>query len=88
MAESDARERLEELLSAVVVLPSEPADRVIDGGQELPAKDRPVLLGAVAVNAGFLLTGDITHFGSMMGREIAGVAVPMPGTYLRKRGLR
>jgi predicted nucleic acid-binding protein len=88
VAEPDARERLEMLLVAVVVLPSEPADHAIEGEYGLPPKDRPVLLGALAANAGFLLTGDITHVGSMMGREIAGVVVVLPGTYLTERGLR
>jgi predicted nucleic acid-binding protein len=84
----DARERLEALLEAVVVLPSEPADHAIEGDPELPPKDRPVLLGALAAGARFLLTGDMAHFGHLLGREVAGVRVLRPGEYLLEREAR
>ncbi len=82
----EARERLETLIGAVAVLPTEPADQPIEGEPELPAKDRPVLLGAIAVGARILLTGDMAHFGHLMGGDVAGVRVLLPGTYLRERG--
>ena len=86
--EPPARSRLEVLLSAVAVLPSEPADHEIEGDPEMPPKDRSVLLGALAAGAGFLLTGDMRHFGQFMGRDVAGVRVMLPGEYLRERGKR
>ena len=84
----DARERLEALLEAVAVLPSEPADHAIDGDPMLPPKDRPVLLGALAAGARFLLTGDMAHFGHLMGQDLAGLRVLRPGEYLREREAR
>jgi hypothetical protein len=47
---------------------------------------QPVLLGALAAGARILLTGDMAHFGHLMGGDIAGVRVLLPGTYLRERG--
>ncbi len=82
----EARERLETLIEAVAVLPTEPADHPIKGELGLPPKDRPVLLGALAAGARILLTGDMAHFGHLMGCDVAGVRVLLPGTYLRERG--
>jgi len=81
-----ASERLETLLGAVAILPSEPADFEIEGDPGLPAKDRPVLLAAIVAGADYLLTGDLTHFGACMGTRIHGVTVLLPGEYLRARG--
>jgi hypothetical protein len=80
-----ATARLEELIAALAVLPSEPADFEIADDPGLPAKDRPVLLAAIVSRAGFLLTGDVSHFGPCMGRTISGVTVALPGTHLRER---
>ena len=38
-------------------------------------KDIPILCGAIATNADFLLTGDKKDFGSLYGEEIQGVKV-------------
>ncbi len=80
-----AAERLEALLEGIAILPSEPADFAIDDDPGLPAKDRPVLLAAIASRSHYLLTGDLTHFGGCMGRTVAGVRVTLPGEYLRGR---
>jgi predicted nucleic acid-binding protein len=77
--------RLEQLIAALAVLPSEPADIEIDPDPELPAKDRPVLVAAIVARADYLLTGDLSHFRECMGREIAGVRVMLPGEFLRGR---
>jgi predicted nucleic acid-binding protein len=83
--EPDSAARLERLIEMLVILPSEPANRDIPGNPRLPDKDRPVLLAAMASGAGFLLTGDITHFGACLGKEVGGVRVMLPGAYLRGR---
>jgi uncharacterized protein len=51
----------------------------------LPAKDRPILLGAIEVGATHLLTGDLKHFGSYFGKTVGGVLVLRPAQYLRQR---
>ena len=81
---TEAIARLETLIAAVAVLPAEPADFAIEGDPGLPAKDRPVLLAAIASGADVLLTGDMTHFGSCLGHTVHGVRVVMPGDYLRQ----
>lgn len=83
--EPAAASRLEALIDALVLLPSEPADFEIADDPGLPLKDRPVLLAAIVSGAGFLLTGDMSHFGGCFGREFAGVSVVLPGAYLRGR---
>lgn len=80
-----AAARLEALIARVAVLPSEPADFEITDDPGLPAKDRPVLLAAIASGADHLLTGDLSHFGPCMARVIAGVRIALPGEYLRER---
>ena len=79
----EATSRLEALIEALAVLPAEPADFELEDDPGLPAKDRPVLLGAIVARADVLLTGDLTHFGCCMSRTVTGVRVMMPGEYLR-----
>ncbi|MDZ4170102.1 MAG: PIN domain-containing protein [Coriobacteriia bacterium] len=81
----ESAERLERLIGALTVLPSEPADFPITNDPGLPAKDRPVLLAAIAARADYLITGDLAHFGPLFGRSFDGVTVMLPGEYLRSR---
>lgn len=60
-------ERLGELVENVVEV-SEPALREIPIAIELPEKDRPIFVAAVAARATHLLTGDLRHFGQHMNR--------------------
>jgi predicted nucleic acid-binding protein len=85
VGDPDSAATLEKLIDMLVVLPSEPATRDIPEGPGFPNKDRPVMLAAMASGAGYLLTGDITHFGACLGREVGGVRVMLPGAYLRGR---
>ena len=52
-------------------------------GIELPDKDRPILAGAVAAEADFLLTGDIQHFGRYFGQILCGVRILRPAEFLK-----
>ncbi len=63
----------------------EPADLEITGDPMLPPKDRPFLLAAITAHADCLLTGDLAHFGQLMGMAFHGVTVMLPGDYLRGR---
>jgi predicted nucleic acid-binding protein len=83
--DADAAARLQALIAALAVLPSEPADFEIADDPGMPAKDRPVLLAAIVAKADYLLTGDLSHFGSCLGRTFGGVTVLLPGEYLRER---
>lgn len=78
-----ARSRLEKLLSTVDTVPDiltgELPDRV-----DLPEKDRPILLSAMAANATHLVTGDRAHFGQFFGRSVAGVLIERPADYVRR----
>ncbi len=48
----------------------------------LPDKDVPVLAAAVRAEATHLLTGDLAHFGHLMGTTVDGVLILRPATYL------
>ena len=82
---SEAAARLEALIEALAVLPTEPTDFPLDDDPGLPPKDRPVLLAAIVSGADVLLTGDITHFGACLGTTVSDVRVLLPGEYLRAR---
>jgi uncharacterized protein len=51
----------------------------------LPEKDIPILLSAIGIQATHLLTGDLRHFGSYLGKTIAGVTILLPAVYLKER---
>lgn len=83
LAEEDQRVRLTKLSDAV---------HFFDAGQQklpraisLPEKDVPIMLAAIEARATHLLTGDVRHFGPYFGKKIEGVAIVLPGDYLRVR---
>lgn len=59
--------------------------RELPRGISLPGKDTPIVLAAIAARATHLLTGDVKHFGAYFGKRIEGVAIMLPGEYLRTR---
>ena len=48
---------------------------------DLPDKDSPVLMAAIASKADYLLTGDVTHFGKYFGKTIMGVTISTTRDY-------
>lgn len=79
------RRRLDRLLRRVRMVGEAPPPWTV-GAVRLPEKDRPILAAAMAARATHLLTGDVTHFGSFLGREVGGVRVLTPSEYLARRG--
>ena len=49
--------------------------RLFELGVSLARKDQPILCGAIAGQADYLLTGDKKDFGSLFGRTVQGVKV-------------
>lgn len=45
---------------------------------DLAPKDRPILATAIAERCDYLITGDLQHFGHLMGRDNKGVTVVTP----------
>ena len=84
LSEPAQLKRLEGLLRSMRIVPEHP-----DAGDlqrtGLPDKDLPILAAAVGARATHLLTGDVTHFGPLLGRSITGVRVLTPAGYLRGR---
>lgn len=76
------RSRLATLVSGIEVI-SNIFVGALPGGVHLPAKDRPILLGAIQGRATHLITGDKTDFGRYFGRTIAGVLILPPAAYLK-----
>jgi predicted nucleic acid-binding protein len=72
----DRQEHLDKLngyLSKVSIVAE--ADPSIPCPIDLPDKDSPVLMAAIAAKADYLLTGDMTHFGKYFGKTIMGVRI-------------
>jgi predicted nucleic acid-binding protein len=62
------------------------ADVVLDRPLVFPrAKDRPVVITALAVRAEWLLTLDETDFHGKLGREIYGLRLATPGEFLMEQ---
>jgi predicted nucleic acid-binding protein len=69
---------LEKLLSPMKTASAQRVDPVLEASLPLPAKDRPVLAGAIHQSCEALVTGDRTHFGALYGRTIRGVTIYSP----------
>jgi predicted nucleic acid-binding protein len=83
LAEEDQRTRLTKLSGVVRLFDA--AHRKLPRGVSVPERDVPIVLAAMEARATHLLTGDILHFGPYLGRKIAGIAILLPGEYLRGR---
>lgn len=74
--------RLSQLLELVTLVGSRPSDCLPDDASDLPTKDHPILLAAMAAEADVLLTGDRAHFGRWYGKTIGGIRVLPPADLL------
>jgi uncharacterized protein len=83
LAEESQRTRLNKLSESVHLFDAAPQE--LPRGISLPEKDVPILLAAIEARSTHLLTGDIQHFGPYWGKKIKGVAIVLPGEYLRTR---
>lgn len=72
-------DRLTDLLKKIQVVA--PSSALVEG-IDLPAKDLPIVAGALAAQATHLLTGDVRHFGRFFGRRLAGIRILRPAQYL------
>jgi uncharacterized protein len=84
LEKSEQRERLETLLQSVELI-SALAGKPLPEGVNLPAKDVPILLAAIAANATHLLTSDLRHFGPYYDRIVEGVLILSPAGYFKTR---
>ncbi|OGP78830.1 MAG: hypothetical protein A2V86_02515 [Deltaproteobacteria bacterium RBG_16_49_23] len=82
LSHPEQTKRLEDYLSEVRIVPE--VDLTLPCLIELPEKDRPVLLAAISVQANYLLTGDVTHFGKYFGQTVNGVKICRPRDYLAR----
>jgi predicted nucleic acid-binding protein len=78
------RGRLARLVERVEVISAAHSVR-LPAGVVLPAKDQPVLSGAIQANASHLITGDKEHFGRFFGKRLLGVLILPPSEYLRRQ---
>jgi predicted nucleic acid-binding protein len=84
ISKAEQRTRLHRLVQRVEIV-DEPLPRQLPAGVTLPAKDVPILLGAIESGAKYLLTVDRDHFGKYYGQVIEGVTVLRPAIYLALR---
>ena len=80
LSASDQLKELDSCLEIVDVVPE--LDPEIDSPVDLPDKDKPVLMAAIAAKADFLITGDLTHFGKYFGKTVMGVKISLARDYL------
>jgi len=79
----DQQRRLDELLERVEIVP-EARGREESDDWDLPEKDQPILAAAIRAEATHLLTGDIRHFGHLMGSTVDAVQILRPASYLKR----
>ena len=83
-----ARERpeavteLEKLLKTVRVVKATDSQS-LPASIKLEDKDRPILMAAISASATHLLTGDIKHFGHLLGMRVEGVLILTPAQYFQ-----
>lgn len=76
LKQPDRAEALEALLQDMEVGPECSQEQVAWAqSQGLPDKDAPILAAAVLSRCDALVTGDRSHFGSLFGKTVGGVAV-------------
>jgi uncharacterized protein len=85
LSEPEQIERLDNLLADVERVASLGLAEHQRQGIRLPAKDWPILGGAVGTNATHLITGDVKDFGPYFGKKTLGVLVLSPAQYLKAR---
>ncbi len=81
LTEEDQRKRLRSLSEKIHLF--EASHSELPRGISLPEKDVPIMLAAIEARCTHLLTGDVRHFGQHLGKKIEGVAIVLPGEYLR-----
>ena len=86
LVKPDSVSVLKRLVAKVTILPNVPTRLSLK--VKLADKDMPILLAAVRTRATHLLTGDIQHFGHLLGETVHGVRIVTPAQYLRQRGAR
>jgi predicted nucleic acid-binding protein len=83
LADGDQKLRLIRLSETVHLF--EASHQEVPRAISLPEKDVPIILAAIEAHATHLLTGDLQHFGRYFGKKIEGIAIVLPGEYLRAR---
>jgi predicted nucleic acid-binding protein len=74
----DGLAALEALLARMQREGAQHADAALEASLPLPEKDRPVLAAAIRHGCAALVTGDRSHFGSLYGKTVHGVAIHSP----------
>lgn len=75
---------LDRLVASANVITGIGTDALPDG-VDLSDKDVHILTAAIESRCTHLLTGDVRHFGHLLGQTIAGVLVQTPAQFIRER---
>ncbi|MGH7143303.1 MAG: PIN domain-containing protein [Planctomycetota bacterium] len=78
--------RLERLIAKMEVVPDIEDPLPLPAEVSLPPKDRPILEAAMSAHCSQLLTGDVRHFGTLLGTAVGGGIALRPAEYLQARG--
>ncbi len=88
LARFSAADGLAVILLKVAVVDSASYGAIPAGAHRLAEKDLHVLAAALGCGATHLITGDVKHFGSLMGRADFPIRVMVPRQYIDQRGGR
>ena len=80
LASVEQRTRLQTRLHDLLVVAEAPGTTRCP--LDVPAKDQPLVVAALAARSTHLLTGDIRHFGPYFGQTVGGMRVLRPSAYL------
>ncbi|CAN5651397.1 PIN domain-containing protein [soil metagenome] len=80
----EQQERLERLAKGFQTVHAASVYDPLRNDIELPAKDRPILSGALTAECTHLITGDIRHFGRYFGKRLLGIHILPPADYVRE----
>lgn len=78
----EQKKRLDALLIRVEKFLPSYEELIFPDNVVLNEKDKPILLGAIAAKADYLITGDVKDFGKFYGKKINGVVILPPAEYL------
>ena len=84
LSTSEQQRALDGLLKNVTVINQESAVIKLPEDLVLPSKDEPIMMAAMNAKCTHLITGDIRHFGAYFGKQIAGILILKPASYLKR----
>lgn len=85
MQRPESLSELDRLVASTAVVAGITTD-VLPAGLDLADKDVHILAAAIESGSTHLLTGDVRHFGQLLGHTVGGVMVQTPARFISEHG--